>query len=112
MMTTKAGNEETIKSREQLRKIRKQQSELIDKIDDNDQADPSNATNNKKGWRRNRIRIRFIPIWLRVIIVTILIAGSIAAGAVVGYSIIGDGEMKEVFNKGTWTHIFNLINKE
>lgn len=60
---------------------------------------------------RKKIRIRLIPIWLRLIIIAVLIVVCLILGAIVGYSVIGDGEANEVFNKSTWTHIIDLITK-
>ncbi|PLR94486.1 DNA-directed RNA polymerase subunit beta [Bacillus sp. T33-2] len=62
--------------------------------------------------KRKRIRVRLIPIWLRIIIVIALLALSIILGAVFGYSVIGDGKPSDTFEKSTWTHIKDLINKE
>lgn len=65
------------------------------------------ARENKK-----RIRVRLIPIWLRIIIVLILLALSIMLGAMFGYAVMGSGEAKDIFEKSTWTHIIDLVNKE
>ena len=62
--------------------------------------------------RRRRIRVRILPIWLRIIIVAALIFLSLIAGAAVGYGVIGNGEAKDIFKKSTWTHIVDLIEKE
>ncbi|WP_079506444.1 DNA-directed RNA polymerase subunit beta [Mesobacillus jeotgali] len=62
--------------------------------------------------KKKRIRVRLIPIWLRVIIVLLLLASSILLGAMFGYAVMGDGKAKDVFEKSTWTHIIDLINKE
>jgi flagellar basal body-associated protein FliL len=62
--------------------------------------------------KRKRIRVRLIPIWLRIIIVVILLAASIVLGAMFGYGVMGGGEAKDVFEKSTWTHIGDLVNKE
>jgi hypothetical protein len=59
-----------------------------------------------------RIRIRLIPIWLRIVMVVLLLGASLIAGAMVGYSIMGDGKPSEIFEKSTWQHISNLIHKE
>ncbi|HJF34169.1 MAG TPA: DNA-directed RNA polymerase subunit beta [Sporosarcina psychrophila] len=56
------------------------------------------------------VQIRILPIWLRVILVLLLLAGAAYLGAVIGYSSIGDGEPGEVFKKETWTHIMDIIN--
>ncbi|WP_141430985.1 DNA-directed RNA polymerase subunit beta [Bacillus sp. 03113] len=61
---------------------------------------------------KRRIRVRLIPIWLRVIIVLILIFLSTIAGAVIGYGVIGQGKPSDVFHKSTWTHIIDLVDKE
>lgn len=65
-----------------------------------------------KGGRRRRIRIRLIPLWLRLIIIALLIVASASFGAMFGYSVIGDGEAKDVFEKSTWTYIRDLIEHE
>lgn len=57
-----------------------------------------------------RVRIRLIPIWLRVLIVLILLVGAILLGAIFGYSVIGDGEASDILNKETWQHIFDIMN--
>lgn len=57
-----------------------------------------------------RVRIRLIPIWLRIIIVLILLAAAIALGAMFGYAVIGEGEASDVFKKEIWQHIFDIMN--
>jgi hypothetical protein len=34
------------------------------------------------------------------------------AGAAVGYGVLGNGEVKDIFTKSTWTHIVELVEKE
>ncbi|MGG1557865.1 DNA-directed RNA polymerase subunit beta [Geobacillus thermoleovorans] len=60
---------------------------------------------------RRFVRTRLIPIWLRLIIVIVLMATSLAAGAVVGYSAIGDGKPLDVFRPSTWKHIIDIVEK-
>lgn len=62
--------------------------------------------------KKKRIRVRLIPIWLRIIIVLILLAASIVLGAMFGYAVMGGGEAKDIFEKSTWTHILDLVEKE
>jgi uncharacterized membrane protein YvbJ len=62
--------------------------------------------------KKKRIRVRLIPIWLRIIIVLILLAASIVLGAMFGYAVMGGGEAKDIFEKSTWTHIMDLVSKE
>lgn len=60
---------------------------------------------------RRFARTRLIPIWLRLVIVTVLMAICLAAGAVVGYSAIGDGAWLDVFRPSTWQHILDFVKK-
>lgn len=62
--------------------------------------------------KKKRIRVRLIPIWLRIIIVLILLAVSIMLGTMFGYAVMGGGEAKDIFEKSTWTHILDLVDKE
>jgi hypothetical protein len=61
--------------------------------------------------KRQKVRVRLIPIWLRVILVIVLLALSIIAGAAFGYGVMGDGKPKDIFEKSTWTHILDLVEK-
>ncbi|MBB6283128.1 MULTISPECIES: DNA-directed RNA polymerase subunit beta [Geobacillus] len=61
--------------------------------------------------KRRFVRTRLIPIWLRLVIVTVLMAICLAAGAVVGYSAIGDGRWLDVFRPSTWQHIIDVVEK-
>lgn len=58
-----------------------------------------------------RVRVRLIPIWLRIILVIVLLALSIMAGAAFGYGVLGDGKPTEIFQKSTWTHILDLVEQ-
>ncbi|WP_409303167.1 DNA-directed RNA polymerase subunit beta [Peribacillus sp. SCS-155] len=71
------------------------------------QKDTKSASDEKA-----KVRIRLIPIWLRLIVVIVLIVISMLAGAIVGYSVIGGGKATDVFKKSTWTHIIDLVNKD
>ncbi len=58
-----------------------------------------------------KIRLRIVPIWARILIVLVLAAAAAVAGAMIGYSVIGDGKAGDVFDKTTWTHISDIVNK-
>ncbi|GAJ38367.1 DNA-directed RNA polymerase subunit beta [Saccharococcus caldoxylosilyticus] len=62
--------------------------------------------------RRRFQRTRLIPIWLRLIIVAVLMAISLAAGAMIGYGVIGDGNPFDVFHRSTWQHIIDIVEKD
>jgi hypothetical protein len=59
-----------------------------------------------------KIRIRLFPIWLRLLIIVLILASSLLAGVVVGYGVIGNGEVKDAFEESTWTHIVDLVKKK
>ncbi|MFJ7994412.1 DNA-directed RNA polymerase subunit beta [Peribacillus frigoritolerans] len=59
-----------------------------------------------------RIKVRLLPIWLRLLIVIGLIFIAVLSGALLGYSVIGGGHAMDVFQKSTWTHIFDIVNKD
>lgn len=58
------------------------------------------------------IRIRIIPIWLRLFIIAALIVISAIAGVVIGYGVIGNGEPEDALKKSTWQHIIDLVEKK
>lgn len=58
-----------------------------------------------------KIKVRMLPIWLRLIIIAVLIVMMVVFGAIVGYSIIGGGHFVDVFKPSTWTHISDIVNK-
>lgn len=96
-MALNKNNQEVTSSREKYKKEKVQKQQKKEK-----------ATTKQ----RRIVRVRLIPIWLRVILVALLLALSILVGAVFGYSVIGDGAAKDVFKKSTWTHMIDLIEKE
>ncbi|MHA6259010.1 DNA-directed RNA polymerase subunit beta [Sporosarcina sp. CAU 1771] len=55
------------------------------------------------------VQIRMIPIWLRVVLVALLLAGAIALGVTVGYGYLGDGNPADALKKDTWIHILDII---
>ena len=48
---------------------------------------------------------RRFPILLRVLVVLVLAVLMLALGAIIGYSVIGGGDWRDVFNIDTWRHI-------
>ncbi len=63
----------------------------------------------KKETKSKRGRIRLIPIWLRLIIVIVILFLSLITGAMIGYGVVGDGNMMGVFERDTWFHIYDII---
>lgn len=61
---------------------------------------------------KKRIRIRLIPIWIRVLLVLIFMVVSAIVGVIVGYAVIGDGKASDALDNSTWQHIIDLVEKE
>lgn len=61
---------------------------------------------------KRKVRVRLIPIWLRILIVVFSIFISVIAGVIVGYGVLGDGEPMDALKKSTWTHIIDLVKKQ
>lgn len=59
-----------------------------------------------------KIRIRLIPIWLRLVLVFVLLIIAAITGAMVGYGVIGDGNPIDVLKPSTWQHIVDLVEKK
>lgn len=94
-MALNSSSQEMVKTREQVKEERKEQKNT------EENASP-----------KQKVRVRLFPIWLRIIVIILIITVSLLAGAVVGYSVMGNGKASDTFNKETWTHIVNLINEE
>jgi hypothetical protein len=90
-----AMNQEQVKTREDMKKVRAQEKEIMTMRE-----------------RREKIRVRLIPVWVKVLIVVLLTAASLLAGTVVGYGVIGNGKPADALQKETWTHILDIINKK
>lgn len=70
------------------------------------------AEQKKEKRKQRKPRRRIFPIWLRIIVVTILCAAGLVLGAMVGYGVIGDGDPKDVLQKETWLHIYDIVFKQ
>lgn len=59
-----------------------------------------------------RPRRRIFPIWLRIIVIVLLAVSALAAGLVVGYGVLGDGNPSDALKMETWQHIIDIVKKE
>lgn len=91
-----AASQELVKTREELIEEKSDQQEKINK----------SADSHKK------IRVRLIPIWMRLGIIAVLLALGVLLGAIIGYSVLGSGKVSDTFSRETWTHIIDLVNKK
>jgi lipopolysaccharide/colanic/teichoic acid biosynthesis glycosyltransferase len=62
--------------------------------------------------KKEQIRVRFFPIWLRLVLLVVSVFIFLMVGAAVGYGVIGNGKALDVFKPATWTHIRDLVDKK
>ncbi|RYG71617.1 DNA-directed RNA polymerase subunit beta [Lentibacillus lipolyticus] len=62
--------------------------------------------------RNKKPRRRIFPIWLRIIAVLVLSAAALAAGLMIGYGVIGDGNPTDALKWETWQHIIDIVVKQ
>lgn len=58
----------------------------------------------------SKVRLRLLPIWLRIIIVTVLFFVVAIIGVIFGYSVIGEGNAGDALKWETWQHILDIMN--
>lgn len=88
-------------SREERREIRESQK-LSEEESEHSRTDK----------KVKKLKVRLIPIWLRLLLVLVFCAASLAAGLAIGYGVIGDGNPSDIFEKATWQHIVDIVVKE
>lgn len=109
-MSSKETNSVEVKSRMQKRELKKQYKTTL--IENGDKKRDKKTREDDTVDESKRIRVRLFPIWMRILIIALLFFLLLMIGAVIGYSVIGEGSFSEVFQKSTWTNIFDLVNKE
>lgn len=64
----------------------------------------------KRKTKKRRGRIRYIPVWLRVILVISFAIGAFYGGMIVGYTILGDGQDADtILNREYWEGLLEYI---
>jgi hypothetical protein len=58
------------------------------------------------------VRVRLIPIWLRLLLVAFFMVLGLIGGWVFGYGVIGDGNAKDALRWDTFQHLYDLVNKD
>ncbi|MED4206836.1 DNA-directed RNA polymerase subunit beta [Neobacillus mesonae] len=95
-------NQEQVNTREEYKKTK---SQSVQKKDQKEKTEAAEKVT-------KRIRIRLIPIWLRLILLVVFMVVGLIGGTVVGYGVLGGGKVADVFKQSTWTHILDLVDKE
>ncbi|WHY86123.1 DNA-directed RNA polymerase subunit beta [Neobacillus novalis] len=98
-------SQEQAKTREEYKKAKNESQQKIN-------VHEKKANGEKAATQKNkRVRIRLIPIWLRLLLLIIFILVGVTSGAAVGYGVLGDGKVADIFKESTWTHIRDLVDK-
>ena len=100
------GNNGQVRSREEFKKAKLEAQQKTNEVKQKKaDAEPAQEAN-------KRVRIRLIPIWLRLVLLLVSIFICVMAGAAVGYGVLGGGNVADVFTESTWTHIIDLVDKK
>lgn len=52
----------------------------------------------------------FLLILLRLFVVFVLLVLAAIVGAMIGFGVIGDGDMLDVLKPSTWGHVFDIMD--
>ncbi|GAA0468502.1 DNA-directed RNA polymerase subunit beta [Alkalibacillus silvisoli] len=64
----------------------------------------------KKEKKQKKGRIRYLPVWLRFILVVVLSVVALIVGTMIGFGVIGEGnEPSEVFDRSMWQDLYDYI---
>lgn len=102
-------NQQQARTREEYKKAK---FDAVEKTKDEKTAAKPKQPNSAAQKGKERVRVRLIPIWLRLVLLVVFVFVSLTAGAVVGYGVLGNGKAADVFKESTWTHIRDLIDKK
>jgi len=58
-----------------------------------------------------QLKTRLIPIWLRFVLLVVIAIFALCIGAMIGYGVIGEGNLLDVFHVETWKHIRDIVTK-
>lgn len=108
-------NERRASSQDQEREKRRRRSRdvEIEMTDSMKQTRRQQKKKQKEEKRKNKKpRLRIFPIWLRLLVVSILCIVALGAGLMIGYGGLGDGEPRDALKWETWQHIIDIVIKE
>ncbi|HSU79604.1 MAG TPA: DNA-directed RNA polymerase subunit beta [Candidatus Angelobacter sp.] len=94
---------------ERRKKLKEEKRMNQNKSAEKEQATSREAMRKKEQEATKKLRVRFFPIWLRLVIVLVLCVAALVGGTMLGYGIIGKGNPMDVFDVKTWTHIRDII---
>ncbi|MCD9022275.1 DNA-directed RNA polymerase subunit beta [Cohnella silvisoli] len=69
---------------------------------------PTDNSNRSSG----RVIARVIWTSIKILIIPVLCIAALIVGLAVGYVILGDKPMSDVFDSGTWKHMYDLVFAE
>lgn len=63
----------------------------------------------EKKKKQRKPKVRLIPIWIRLLLISILFVLSLVLGLMVGYGVIGSGEVSDALKTSTWERLVDLV---
>ncbi|QDI91783.1 DNA-directed RNA polymerase subunit beta [Salicibibacter halophilus] len=60
--------------------------------------------------QKRTLKVRLVPVWLRLLIVLFLFLASVITGLMLGYSVVGDGEGARILRWETWQELYHYIS--
>jgi len=68
------------------------------------------SRSNEPGQRSSgRIVARIIWMSIKLLIIPVLCIAALIVGLAIGYTVLGDGSMSDVFDSRTWKHMYDLV---
>ncbi len=115
-MPTKLTEKPVEKKKRSKKQSADQEKELTKQRENEKSTDKSTRKEQKKKQKiekrqNKKPRRRIFPIWARIIVVLVIGAAALAAGLMVGYGIIGEGNPSDALEMETWQHIIDIVIK-
>lgn len=68
--------------------------------------------NNRSSGSSGRTILRIVWISVKMLIIPVVCIAALILGLAIGYVVLGDRPLSEVFDTGTWKHMFDLVFAE
>ncbi|MET3684242.1 hypothetical protein ABID56_002368 [Alkalibacillus flavidus] len=100
------------------KKYKPNQSKDADKQNDNSKAEPNDDKSQRKAAKeakkeekkKRKGRVRYLPVWLRFLLVIVLSAAALVLGLMVGYGIVGEGDDPSgALDPDMWQRMYDYI---
>lgn len=105
-------NQEQVSTREEYKKAKQLAAQQAKQANKRAEQAKEAQSSEEQAQTAGKVRVRLIPIWLRLVLLVVAMILCVTLGAMVGYGMLGDGNALDVLKESTWTHIVDLVNKK